>query len=185
MVFRIPFSWEKGVIIWKWQSYLVSLWAWWLWSLGRLVLFLSSISSFVFHVAACIYTIVSGYHMLNMIVTCSDLFPHENYLKTGGMRGRTSAIIWGAHTVERSRASFQICLPCQEKALLQWQPRGVCYNMEIIWDAKLKSQSQVKNQGSGGVCMQHCSFLPASWKKLQMPCPSWGDTVRWPVPKAG
>lgn len=54
MVFRIPFSWEKGVIIWKWQSYSVSLWTCWLWSLGRLVLFLS-FHQFVCFPCGCLY----------------------------------------------------------------------------------------------------------------------------------
>lgn len=109
------------------------------------------------------------YLQLSLVIICwTRLFctqiysQHENYLKTGGTRGRNTAIIWETRTVECSRASFQICLPCQEKALLQWQPRGVCYNRKIIWDAKLKSQSQVKNQGSRGVYTQNCSFLPAS-----------------------
>lgn len=93
---------------------------------------------------------------------CTQIYSQpENYLKTGRTRGRNTVIIWEARTVECSRASFQICLPCQEKALLQWQPRGVCYNTKFIWDAKLKSQSQVKNQGTRGVHTQNCSFLPA------------------------
>lgn len=90
---------------------------------------------------------------------CTQIYSqHENYLKTGGTRGRNTAIIRETRTAECSRASFQICLPCQEKALLQWQPRGVCYNRKIIWDAKLKSQSQVKNRGSRGVHIHRMLF---------------------------
>lgn len=114
---------------------------------------------------------------------CTQIYSqHENYLKTGGTRGRNTAIIRETRTAECSRASFQICLPCQEKALLQWQPRGVCYNRKIIWDAKLKSQSQVKNRGSRGVHIHRTAlFSPRrSWQCL-VPAEVmlWGVQCQW------
>lgn len=68
------------------------------------------ISSFVFHVAAGIYTIVSGYHMLSMIVTHSDLFPARQLFENGWNEGeKHSHHLRNSHT--RVLKSFLLDVP--------------------------------------------------------------------------
>lgn len=83
MFSRIPFSWgeKKNAIIWSYCEHgNCGLWV-------VLCSFCPSISSFVFHVGACVLTIVSGYHMLNKIVLHSDLFPAWKLFENGRNKG--------------------------------------------------------------------------------------------------
>lgn len=140
MFFRIPFSCEKKKCNYMEMAKLFGL------TVNMItVVSGSSCALSVFPSAHLFSMWLLVYIQLSLVIICwtwllrAQIYSqHENYLKMGGMRGRNTAIIWGTHTVECSRASFQICLPCQKKGIVAVTAKRRVLQQENHMGCKIK-----------------------------------------------